>query len=179
MRPKNTPNDPDRRERIVDAAIQLIQASGIAGVTARSVATQARVPVGSVTYYFDSVRALLIEASRCVLRMRAETLGEWLHDARPETVATRLAELTHHYLTEQRPLSVVVYELYILGIRDKEFRAVSRSSVTDLRNRLTGLLPPAAASHLAAAADGYQIHCLFEEKTPSVEQIRRVLLAGG
>lgn len=175
MRPKNTPNDPERRERILRAAIELVCRSGIASVTARSVAAEAGVPVGSVAYYFDSVPGLLLEASSRVLRQRTDTLGEWLDGTRPDTVVRRLAELLHHQLTGQRPASVVAYELYLLGMRDEKFREVSHSSNAKLREKLADVLPPAQAASLAAAADGYQLQCLFEAETPSVDQIERVL----
>ncbi|WP_290061866.1 TetR/AcrR family transcriptional regulator [Amycolatopsis solani] len=175
MRPKNTPNDPDRRERIVHAAIRLVRAGGIASVTARSVATEAGVPVGSVAYHFDSVPALLLEAGSRVLRLRTDTLVEWLAGTSPANVVTRLAELIHHQLTEQRETSVVAYELYMLGMRHEEFRQVSRLSNARLRERLAEVLPPAEAARLAAAADGFQLQCLFEVETPTVDQIEWVL----
>ncbi|MCA1188186.1 MULTISPECIES: TetR/AcrR family transcriptional regulator [unclassified Saccharopolyspora] len=175
MRPKNTPNDPERRERIVDAAIQLIRDGGTSRVTARAAAQQAGVPVGSVAYHFESVRALLIEASRRVLRSRAESLDEWLRGVTADTVVARLAELVHHHLTAERGTSVVTYELYVLGMRDPEFRAVSRASLVHLREKLAEVLPAPAADRLAATADGYQMQCLFEERTPPVENIRTML----
>ncbi|GAB3158199.1 TetR family transcriptional regulator [Amycolatopsis stemonae] len=175
MRPKNTPNDPERRERILGAAIRVVHRSGIASVTARSVAAEAGVPVGSVAYHFESVPGLLLEASARVLRLRSDTLTERLAGTRPPDVVRRLAELVHHQLTEQRPTSVVAYELYLLGMRDEAFRQVSRASNAHLREVLADLLPAAEAARLAAAADGYQLQCLFEDETPSVERIRRVL----
>lgn len=175
MRPKNTPNDPERRERILRAAIELVQRSGIASVTARSVAAGAGVPVGSVAYYFESVAGLLREAGARVLRLRTEALGERLAGTCPENVVRRLAELIHHQLTDQRTTSIVAYELYMLGMRDAKFREASRSSNAQLREWLAQVLPQAQAAHLAAAADGYQLQCLFEEETPSVARIERVL----
>ncbi|MEU6129888.1 TetR family transcriptional regulator [Saccharopolyspora sp. NPDC047091] len=175
MRPKNTPNDPERRERIVDAAIELIRDGGTARVTARAVAQRAGVPVGSVAYHFDSVRALLIEASRRVLRFRADSLDEWLREVTAETVVARLAELIHHHLTAERGTSVVTYELYVLGMRDPEFRAVSRASLVHLRDKLAEVLPAPAADRLAATADGYQMQCLFEDRTPAPAHIREML----
>ncbi|MCR6487485.1 TetR family transcriptional regulator [Amycolatopsis sp. OK19-0408] len=175
MRPKNTPNDPERRERILRAAIELVQRSGIASVTARSVAAEAGVPVGSVAYYFESVPGLLLEASARVLHLRTGTLGERLAGTRPDNVVRRLAELIHHQLTDQRTTSIVAYELYMLGMRDPKFREVSRASNAQLRDWLAEILPPAQAAHLAAVADGYQLQCLFEEETPSVARIERVL----
>jgi len=41
--------DPDRRQRIIDAAIAVVGERGIAGLSHRSVAAAADVPLGSTT----------------------------------------------------------------------------------------------------------------------------------
>ena len=55
-------NDPSRRQRIVDAALTVIATIGVAATTHRRIAAAANVPLGSVTYYFTSLEALLTEA---------------------------------------------------------------------------------------------------------------------
>jgi TetR/AcrR family transcriptional regulator, regulator of biofilm formation and stress response len=57
-------HDPGRRDRIIDAAIRVIGAEGIAGLSHRSVAGEADVPLGSTTYHFASLDELLIAALR-------------------------------------------------------------------------------------------------------------------
>lgn len=56
--------DPDRRQRIVDAAIRVVGAKGIAGLSHRSVAAEADVPLGSTTYHFKTLDDLLVAALR-------------------------------------------------------------------------------------------------------------------
>lgn len=175
MRKKNTPNDPERRERIVTATMQLLEESGIGAVTARTVAARVGVPVGSVSYYFDSVRSLLLEASRRVIHLRAMSLETLREGVTPETVLRRLAELIHHQLTTGRALTVVAYEMYVLGLRDDEFRVVSARSIHVLRERLLEYCSPDRATQLAATADGYQLESLFVEVPPSVGTILKVL----
>lgn len=58
--------DPDRRSRIIDAALDVIAEKGVAGTTHRRVAAMADVPLGSMTYRFHSMDELLREA--CYLR---------------------------------------------------------------------------------------------------------------
>jgi len=177
MRPKSTPNDPDRRARIVAATITLIERSGITGVTARGVAMCAGVPVGSVSYYFTSVRELLLEASRSIIEQRVDALERWRQDVTPDTVIDRLAALIHHQISADRDLTVVAYELYVLGLRDPEFRAVSQMSIPVLRSCLEDYLTPDAAAHLAAVADGFQLESLFETEPPSLDRVRAVFHA--
>lgn len=56
--------DPDRRQRIIDAAIRVVAGRGIAGLSHRAVAAEADVPLGSTTYHFASLDDLLIAALR-------------------------------------------------------------------------------------------------------------------
>lgn len=170
-REKNTPNDPERGERIVTATMNLLREAGVASVTARSVAARAEVPVGSVSYYFDSVKGLLLQASRELLNQRATQISEWdYEDSGAEGVLWRVAELMHHQITEGHDLTVVSYELYLLGLRDPDFQEISQHTVDTLRQKLTEHFPAERAAHLAAAADGLQLHLLLtaEPVTPSM-----------
>jgi DNA-binding transcriptional regulator YbjK len=56
------PNDPQRRERILQATLDTIAAHGVHAVTHRKIATCANVPLGSLTYYFSGIEALIEEA---------------------------------------------------------------------------------------------------------------------
>jgi DNA-binding transcriptional regulator YbjK len=55
-------NDPERRDRIIDAALDVIAQHGVAGTTHRRVAEAADVPLGAMTYYFKGMGELLQEA---------------------------------------------------------------------------------------------------------------------
>lgn len=56
--------DPERRQRIIDAAIRVVGAKGIAGLSHRSVAAEADVPLGSTTYHFKTLDELMVAALR-------------------------------------------------------------------------------------------------------------------
>lgn len=57
-------HDPERRQRIIDAAIRVVGAKGLAGLSHRSVAAEADVPLGSTTYHFATLDELMIAALR-------------------------------------------------------------------------------------------------------------------
>lgn len=124
----------------------ILTESGIGAVTARAVAARIGVPVGSVSYHFDSVRSLLLEASRRVIAMRAQSIEDWRTNVTANTVVDRLAELIHRQLTVGRELTVVADELYILGLRDEGFRAVSSTSIPVLREALATFVSPIEAT---------------------------------
>ena len=54
--------DPQRRERIIAATLDLIAEEGVAGVSHRKIAARAGVPLGSMTYHFAGIDELLREA---------------------------------------------------------------------------------------------------------------------
>ena len=54
--------EPDRRDRIIDSALDVIARYGVAGTTHRRVAEAADVPLGAMTYYFKGMEELLQEA---------------------------------------------------------------------------------------------------------------------
>src|SRR4051794_41760887 len=56
--------DPERRRRIIDAAIRVVGAKGLAGLSHRSVAAEADVPLGSTTYHFKTLDELMVAALR-------------------------------------------------------------------------------------------------------------------
>jgi len=170
-RKKHTPNDPDRRQRILDAAIAVLQDGGIPAVSARAIAARAEVPVGSVSYHFDSIRSLLREALRSIIEFREQSLREWNETVTEGDVVERLAELIHAQITTGRNLTVVAYELYLLGLRDPEFRALSIEATSVLSRQLAVHLPEEEARRLAAVADGVQMHSLFLRPAPPVTSI--------
>ncbi|GFN03069.1 hypothetical protein Smic_16250 [Streptomyces microflavus] len=69
--------DPERRTRIIDAALRVIAADGIAGLSHRTVAAEADVPLGSTTYHFGSLDELLTAA----LRRSNENFAQALRDS--------------------------------------------------------------------------------------------------
>lgn len=170
-RKKHTPNDPERGQRILNATIELLEEGGVTAVSARSVAARANVPVGSVSYHFDSVRSMLLEAARSVIEMRDRALREWGRTVTGDTIIERLAELIHVQITIGRATTIVAYELYLLGLRDADFRALSVEATSVLSRQLANHVSEADARRLASVADGVQMHSLFCASTPSVAEL--------
>lgn len=59
---KGKPNDPERRSRILQAALEVIRDEGVRAASYRRIAAQAVVPLGSVTYYFPTLEGLVVSA---------------------------------------------------------------------------------------------------------------------
>lgn len=82
-----------RRQLLLDAAAELIMERGFAGVSHRTVAQHAGLPLASTTYYFDSLDELIAGA--------VHRLAEgWLDDARREARESSRHHLGSRALTE-------------------------------------------------------------------------------
>ena len=55
-------HDPNRRQRIIEVALDVIAEHGVAATTHRKVAQAADVPLGSLTYHFTGLDDLLAAA---------------------------------------------------------------------------------------------------------------------
>ncbi len=118
-----------RRRDILLATLTLVRSGGVAAVTSRSVARQAGVPLGSLSYYFDGKddlleQALLLHVEEEVARMReiCETLAAE-GDADPQRAAQAFGEV----LREGDLSTIAQFELYLEAGRNPALqRAAAR-----------------------------------------------------
>lgn len=174
MRPKDTPNDAGRRDRIVAAAMEVLLEEGVSAITARAVAARAQVPVGSVSYYFPSVRAMLLEAVGQVVAQRKRSLEAWSDATGSQTLVRDLAALIHEQVNCGRALTVLSYELHGLGLRDEAFRGPAVELADALVAALARHMDPAEASRLAQRAEGVQLNALLRGGA-TVEELQAAL----
>lgn len=163
------------RQRLLNAAAELIAEVGWGRVSTRAVASRAGLPHGAVSYHFSSKQDLLIEAALGVVE-RAFPVAE-LEAAQTLTDLMSIAgaHLADHGATD--PVSsAVVLEAMRESERDSELRAriatleqryrvllTALISAEQQRGAITSTVPPAAlATLLVAAADGLQLHALLD-----------------
>ena len=119
------PNDPERRERIAQAAIEVVAEAGIDGVTHRAVAAAAGVPLGSTTYHFATLDDLLEVALHAAAEKNVHALKEWESALPPDAdFAAALADLVMGYSTNI-PDTVVEYDLYVAALHRPPLRKAS------------------------------------------------------
>ncbi|MFE6971526.1 TetR/AcrR family transcriptional regulator [Isoptericola sp. NPDC057653] len=85
---REVPNDPGRRDRILDAALDVVGDVGVHRTTHRRIAARAQVPLGSVTYYFDGMDDLLAQA----FARLADTMSVQYHRALADAATPAEAE---------------------------------------------------------------------------------------
>jgi DNA-binding transcriptional regulator YbjK len=158
--------DPDRKSRIVDAAIDVVAAHGVAGTTMRRIAAAADVPLGSLTYHFDGLDDLLAQA----FQRHAERMSP-LYEARFEDVRDRdgfidaVTDLIHGGAGMDPRDWVVAYELYLAALRDPALRSVTESWMRRSRHVLERFVDPVTARGVDAQIEGMVMHLTLSTAT--------------
>ncbi|MFD3335125.1 TetR/AcrR family transcriptional regulator [Streptomyces sp. NPDC058700] len=170
-------HDPERRERIVDAALRVAGRSGIAGLSHRTVAAEADVPLGSTTYHFASLDELLVAA----LHKAGEGFGRLLREspalaAGDTDLADALARLMGEWLDGGRARVELEYELYLAALRRPALRPVAAEWTESVVAALARRTDPATARALVALMDGICLQVLLTGGAYD-EEHTRVMLA--
>lgn len=153
------------RERLLTAARELIAEVGWSGVSTRVLAERAGVRYGLVHYHFESLQALLrqatLEAMAGMLDGTAALLSEAVSPA--DGVEAMLSELDRYNGSD--PASLLFVEGYLAATRDDELHARMGELVVRFRTALTASFadaghrsPDAAARLVMAVFDGFILH---------------------
>jgi DNA-binding transcriptional regulator YbjK len=171
--------DPGRRDRIINACLDVIAETGVAGTSHRKVAEAADVPLGSMTYHFTGMHELLHEAFSRFARTASKRFEERMatgYDV--ETAKQAITDVIfHNVLSDQREL-VLTHELYTLAARDPAYRDITNAWMARSRRTLEQHFDPATARILDALVEGLSIHRALDNEpqdkaivTAAVERI--------
>ncbi|MEU6345516.1 TetR family transcriptional regulator [Streptomyces sp. NPDC046977] len=173
--------DPERRQRLIDAAIRVVGERGIAGLSHRAVAAEADVPLGSTTYHFATLDDLLVAALRqCNEAFLRETQERGLLVAGPggsgdhHDLAAELARFTEETVTRDRPRAQLEYELYLAALRHEALRPVAAEWVDLMADLLSARTDPVTARALAALVDGMCLQALLTGRDVDREEARAI-----
>jgi DNA-binding transcriptional regulator YbjK len=171
--------DPDRRERIIDAALEVIAEIGVAGASHRKIAARADVPLGSMTYHFADMDELLRVSFEKFSDTIATRYEDWFSkaanadEAREAVVGLIHADL----LASQREL-VLTTELYTLAARNPAFRTLTCDWMARSRRALRRFFDEPTTHMLDALIEGLFIHAALDTTPPdrarTAEAVRRV-----
>ena len=151
--------DPDRRSRIIDAALDVIAAEGVAGTSHRKVAAVADVPLGSMTYHFTGMEELLREAFTRFADRVADRFDQRMAGVRgrEDALDAIAANVTDDIYAGPNDL-VLTHELYTLAAREPAFRTITEQWMGRTRAVLERHFDPLTARLLDALIEGLAIH---------------------
>ncbi len=155
-------HDPERRQRIIDAAIRVVGSKGIAGLSHRTAAAEADVPLGSTTYHFKTLDELLVAALRQTNEGFAKVIASCadMDDAWTDPAAA-LAAWIGQWLSGDRTGVELEYELYLAALRRPALRAVAAEWAEGVAEQLSRHTDPVTARALVAVVDGICLQVLL------------------
>jgi DNA-binding transcriptional regulator YbjK len=173
-------HDPERRDRIIDAALEVIAEGGVAGTSHRRVADRAGVPLGSMTYHFTNMDELLREAfTRFATRMSEQFTARIAAAANRDALVETVVHLVHDDLASGTDDLVLSLELYTLAARQPAFRQITHDWMRRSRQALERLVDARTAHELDALIEGLFIHISLDPTPRSRgvtrDAVRRIL----
>ncbi|MYR44852.1 TetR family transcriptional regulator [Streptomyces sp. SID5910] len=176
--------DPRRRERILDAALDLIAEEGLAQVSHRRIAARAGVPLGSMTYHFSGMDQVLREAfGRFTDHIVAVFDAHLAAPADRDQARHAVTDLVHA-LSEGSPRDLALtQELYTLAARRPAYRELTHEWMRRSRTHLEKHFDPDTARQLDALIEGLTLHRALarepHDRALTLEAVTRVTTTGG
>jgi DNA-binding transcriptional regulator YbjK len=179
---KKPPAGEGRKENILQAALRVIGTDGVDALTHRRVAAEAGVPLGSITYYFETRNDLVREAFRYHLDEIGETVAA-LELRLAEVSATGLVEAIVD-LSEQTmvpPRLRAEFEMRVYAARDTAIAAAlnswqkaSNAVLAEALEILGVRRPMEGARMLVGAVQGFELERLSRPTATTAELRQRV-----
>lgn len=165
-------HDPDRKERILDAALEVMAAHGVAGTTHRLIAAKADVPLGSLTYHFSSLEDLRNQAfERHAQRMSVIYAGHFDEVDTAEKLVVALTDLIQGDAGADAQDWAIAYELYLAALRDPGLRALTEMWMRSSCAVLERFVDPVTARGADALIEGLVMHNMLSTLPLPREQI--------
>ncbi|WP_291531442.1 TetR/AcrR family transcriptional regulator [Bifidobacterium sp. UBA4282] len=166
-------SDPNRKQRIIDACLDVIAERGVAGTSHRIVAEAADVPLGSMTYHFDGFDDLIFQTFSHYARQAAERFRTRMEQARTRDDACEaIAETIADDLLGTHRDMVINLELYAVAARKPQFRDIMTEWTETVLTSMASFFDPQTAKLLDDVIEGITIHRAMAVPHPSVERTR-------
>lgn len=167
----------ERRAKITEAVIEVVEEHGVRNLTHRRVAERAGVPLGSTTYFFDSLDDLMmagleLASSRNIAHLR-RVAGRI---RRGEPMDVVLAETGAEIVSTHRARLIAEYELFTEATRTPSLREIALRWNDELA---AGVRPfvadDAAADILVHAYHGLLLDALLQPEPPTAADLLPVI----
>ncbi|OBJ69109.1 hypothetical protein A5643_12825 [Mycobacterium sp. 1274756.6] len=143
-----------RRAEITAAALDIIAESGLCKVSHRKIAGRAGVALGTTTYYYPSLRDLVLQAMTAAVEEWATDFENRLADREPAASVQNVLVDAAAEFVEQSTIAVVTCELYVHGARDDALRELTNTWLQRVRNAVATVADPVRARAIVALLDG-------------------------
>lgn len=169
-------HDPERRQRIIEAALEVIATEGVAGASHRRIAEAADVPLGSMTYHFNGMQELLVEAFSMFTGAVAASYIERLQAASDlESAQEAVVDIICGKVWVSRRNMLLTHELYAYAARNEALQQVQRDWMARSRKALERHFNARTARALDAFIEGAIIHNAASSSLLSTAEVRAIV----
>lgn len=171
-------NDPERRDRIVAAALDVIAEYGVHKTTHRRIAAAAGVPLGSLTYYFEDLTAILEAAFGHLSEQMSGHYQQVLDGAAgTEQACQVVVDLIcgNRYAGDKE--MTALFEFYSFGNHNERVRALWRDWLLISRRSLMQHFDEDTARVLDVLIEGWPMHRVFEGEPLDRDLVERTVRA--
>lgn len=166
-----TPKGEARRAALLDAVLRVLERDGASGVTHRSVAAEARVPLSAATYYFETLDELYVSALR---RGTAQQVALFANLGEHDLPA--FARAMHEWAHVNRGAAIAQYELMFLAMRREALRADADLWYRALEDALDPQhRHPERTRVTALAVDGLLLRMLWQGEPSTIAGVEAAL----
>jgi AcrR family transcriptional regulator len=178
------------RERILEAAIEVLKSEGYAGLTIAKVAAAAGESKPLVAYHYGSKQGLVEASGRAVAELVTAEALDAVEGARTvEEVIRGVSDGIERLLDRDERLGRLYFDLAAVSVVEPEVRRTITEVNDGWREILSGLLrdaedgpPPAQARTLAlmvnAATQGLALERIERGPTPELKRARELFVRG-
>lgn len=160
-----------RRQRLIEAALVVLERDGLSGFSHRAVAAEAGVGLASATYHFAGIDDLAVSAMLEATEAFTRSLRSRADEPSVRSYAVALAEeLAHH-----RGRVVAGYELYLLAARRPALHEVATGWLRAGAEPLLDGVDPMRGRAFVAAVSAVCLEALLAEQPPGAAEIERLL----
>lgn len=170
--------DRHRRQRIIDATLDVILDEGVRGVSHRRVAAVAEVPTSATTYYFSSLEDLVAEAFTQVVERDLAFVRDTLRELGLERDPLRALTGLVHALIEQRTLAVLAGELWTAALRSERLERIARAWDEGWFEALAPYLDPLGARMVPALCTGIVQQAVMSKGLWAADEVETALRRG-
>lgn len=174
--PRFGPKGDMRRQALIEAGYRVVFAQGLGALTFRAVAQEARVPLGSASYYFTDKNALLLEIVAFARKRVADHyagLEAEVTAGRPwrEALAAHVAWITSSdHMALRRD-----YEMFLIGFQDPALHEISRHWITLENPALRRLLPEDLRLTVCYVLEGIYLAAAKTERCFTATEVLAIL----
>ena len=180
----------ERREQLIDAAINVLAREGMDAATTRRITDEAGLALGAFHYAFrnkdDLLQAVIERISHGIERTLQNTIVE--PDQSLEEFGTQVARTYWDFIEQSSDLQLARYELTIHALRNDNLRSLAQQQVDRLSEAVELALSDhpdlhdtehrrEVAAYLVAILDGLMLHRIIEGDLDAAQQRVSLFLA--